>query len=96
VERVGLQVQHGEPDPHCREDLDKGQSPVGEHHPESLEEHLEGADGEREGGEPAARAAQTQDGLLHLRLVALADGVDQFAAAGYQDDTTRIGENLVR
>jgi hypothetical protein len=43
-----------------------------------------------------ARAPQAEDGVLHLRVVTLADGVDQFAEAGYRDDTTQVRENLVR
>ena len=86
VQNVGLEVEHREPDPHRRQDLDQGQAPVGEDELHSLEEHLEGPHGQRKGCEPAARAAHAQYRRLHHRFVAVADGLDQLAQAAHRSE----------
>ena len=92
VQGVRLEVQHRQPDPHRRQDLHHGQPPVGEHELHALEQHHEGAHRECEGCQPATRAAHAQDRCLDHRLVAVADGLDQFAQAAHHGDTERVGD----
>ena len=77
VESVSLEVEHGGPDPHGREDLDEREPPVREEELHSLEEHGEGADQHRQGCQPTAALAECQDGSLDHRFVPCANGRDQ-------------------
>ena len=73
MQNVRFEVEHREPDPHRRKDLNEGQAPVGEHQLEAVEEHREGARGERQRREPTPRLAETEDRFLGHRLVPLAN-----------------------
>ena len=93
MQDVDLDVEHGQPDPHGRDDLHQRQAPIRDQELEALEEHEEGADDQSEGGEPAAAPAQIEHGPLHRGVVATPDGIDQaedggadpFAALGAAD-----------
>ena len=43
AQHVGLQIEHGEPDPHRREHLDQGKPPVGDQQLHPVEQHHQGA-----------------------------------------------------
>ena len=77
VQCVGLQVEHGRPDPHRGQHLDQGEPPVGEQELYPREEHHEGAHDQRERGEPAPGTAQPQDDLVRGGHVAVPDRLDE-------------------
>jgi hypothetical protein len=82
MQRVCLQVVHGEPDPHRRQDLHQRQPPIREQQPEPVEQHREPTDHEGERSEQAMRPAEAQDHLLSGLLVAIAYRPHKSAKAG--------------
>ena len=74
---MGLDVQHGGPDPHGREDLNQGEAPVREDEPQSFEQHGKGADGHPQGREYAPAGTQVTNCGLNGPIVAIADGDHQ-------------------
>ena len=73
MQDVGLEVEHGQPNPHRGKDLHEGEPPVRHQQPETLKQHHERADGERERSKNAARAAEPENRLLDFGLVVLLD-----------------------
>ena len=79
VEHVGLQVEHGGPDQHGRQDLDEGQPPVGEERLDPLEEHGEASDQQGQGCQPPAPLTEGEHRGLHHVVVAVPDRLHQVA-----------------
>ena len=84
VQHVGLQVEHGGPDPHRRQDLDQGQPPVGEQQLHAVKQHGQGTDRQSEGSEPPPRTAQPYYRLFYGRTVVVADGLNELPDPGRQ------------
>ena len=91
LERVRLEVEQREPDPHRRQHLDQGQPPVGEQRPQPLEEHHERAEREDERREDPPRPAQREDGCLDRGLVVLPDRVQERARLPHDQLASRLG-----
>ena len=89
LERVRLEVEHRDPDPHRRQDLDEREPPVDENEPQTLEEHHERADREHERGKDPPRPAQREHGRLDRRLVPGLYRIDERAALRPQNLATR-------
>ena len=77
VERVELEIEQRQPDPHRGHDLDEHQPQVGADEPQSLEQHRERPDGQGQRGEPTTRPAEAQNGCLHRGRVAVANCTDE-------------------
>jgi hypothetical protein len=77
VQEMGLQVEHGRPDPHRGQHLDQGEPPVGEQELHPDEEHREGANQQGERSQPPPGTAQPQDGIVRGVQVAVPDRVDE-------------------
>ena len=77
AEHVDLEVEHGRPDPHGRQDLHQGEPPVGDQQLQPLEEHGERPDHQGQGRQPPAALAEGEDGVLDHGLVVRPDGGDQ-------------------
>jgi hypothetical protein len=74
VEHVELDVQHGEPDPHGRNDLHHCEAPVGVQELHALEQHEEGTHDEGQRRQPAPALAELDHRLFHGLVVAPAVG----------------------
>ena len=77
VEHVELDVEHGEPDPHGRDDLHHGEAPVCVQELHPLEQHEEGTHNEGQRRQPASALAELHHRLFYGLVVAPAYGVDE-------------------
>ena len=89
LERVCLEVEQREPDPHRGQYLDQRQPPVREQQLQALKEHDEGTDREHQWREYAPRAAEIEDGRLDRGLVACLDRANEHACLAREDVATR-------
>ena len=74
LEHVDLEVEHGGPDQHGREDLDESETPVREQEPNTLEQHCEGTHQEAERRQQPVPAAQVDEDCLDRLVVTVPDG----------------------
>ena len=77
LEHVDLEVEHGGPDQHGREDLDESETPVREEEPNTLEQHCEGTHQEAERRQQPVPAAQVDEDCLDRLVVTVPDGGDE-------------------
>src|SRR5436305_11034507 len=89
LERVRLEVEEGEPDPHRRKHLDQSQPPVREQQPHALKEHHEGADRKNERREDAPRPAELENRSLDSCLITYLDRANECACMALEGLATR-------
>ena len=75
VQCVRLPVEHGQPDPNRRQDLDEREAPVRDQQLHAVEERDEPAHHECQRRKEARSLTQRQDGVGHHRLIAFSYGM---------------------
>ena len=71
VQHVQLQIEHRQPDPHGWKQRDQSEAPVSDDQLQGVEQNRDRADRKGKWREYLARAAQAENRLLDLRLVAV-------------------------
>ena len=98
MEHMGLEVEHGNPDPHGRHNLNQSQAPIRKEQLEALEQHGKCADHHTQRRKQATAAAQFDDCGLHHCVIPVADRVHENADLRDQGRSARcrVGRDALR